>query len=333
MLQRGKVSLPEDAIMKRSAANPIITREDIPDVPPRIVDVTSVFNPGAVRMGDRDVLLLRVQTRGRETVLMVAESMDGERFSVRPRVVEIAGTEAIDQTLYHIYDPRLTRIDETIYIVFAADTDQGCRLGIARTEDFEHFELIGFGGEGDTRNGVLFPERFNDRFLRLERPNRRRLTGGVTTGSEIVLAESEDLVNWRPLGPVMAGRPHYWDELIGSGPPPVKTREGWLHVYHGIATHFASANIYQAGVVLLDLIDPRRVLARGRNNILEPREPFELMGQVPNVVFPTGMIVAEYDEEGFALSDSLVRVYYGAADTVVALATTTIKELLDECGR
>lgn len=319
--------------MKRSAANPIITRADIPDVLPRILDVTSVFNPGAVRLGDRDVLLLRVQTRGRETVLMVAESTDGRRFSVRPRVVEIAGTEAIAQTLYHIYDPRLTPIDGTIYLVFAADTDQGCRLGVARTEDFEHFELVGFGGGEDTRNGVLFPERINDRFLRLERPNRQRLVGGVMTGTEIMLAESEDLVTWRLRGPVMAGRPHYWDELIGSGPPPVKTRAGWLHIYHGVATHFAGVNVYQAGVVLLDLADPQRVLARGRDNILEPRELYELTGQVPNVVFPTGMIVAEYDEEGYALSDSLVRVYYGAADTVVALATTTIKELLDECGR
>jgi predicted GH43/DUF377 family glycosyl hydrolase len=319
--------------MNRSAANPIITRADIPDVPPRIVDVTSVFNPGAVRMGDHDMLLLRVQTRGRETVLMVAESMDGERFFVRPQEVRIHGVEALDQTLYHIYDPRLTRIDGTIYIVFAVDTDEGCRLGVACTEDLERFELVSFGGEGDTRNGVLFPERFNDRFLRLERPNRVQLADGVTTGTEIVLGESEDLVNWRPLGPVMAGRPHYWDELIGSGPPPVKTRSGWLHIYHGVAAHFASVNIYQAGVVLLDLADPRRVLARSRNNILEPREPYELTGQVPNVVFPTGMIVVEYDEEGFALGDSLVRVFYGAADTVVALATTTVKDLLDGCDQ
>jgi beta-1,4-mannooligosaccharide/beta-1,4-mannosyl-N-acetylglucosamine phosphorylase len=319
--------------MKRSTANPIITRADIPDVPPRIVDVTSVFNPGAVRVGDRDILLLRVQTRGRETVLMVAESTDGQRFSVQPREVHIQGIEAVPYPVYHIYDPRLTRIGETVYIVFAADTDQGCGLGVARTEDFERFELVGLGGESETRNGVLFPERFNDQFLRLERPNSVQLAGGVTTGSEIVLSESEDLVQWRPLGSVMAGRLHYWDELIGSGPPPVKTREGWLHVYHGIATHFASVNIYQAGVVLLDLEDPSRVLARGRENILEPREPYELIGQVPNVVFPSGMIVDAYDDEGFATADSPVRVYYGGADTVVALAITTIRDLLEACDR
>ena len=317
--------------MQRSPANPILTRKDIPDVPPDVVDVSSVFNPGAIRLGDRYLLLLRVQTRGRQTVLMVAESADGERFDVRPEVVEIKGMEAVGETIYHVYDPRLTRIDRTVYVVFAADTDRGCRLGVARTEDFASFELVGFGGDKDTRNGVLFPERRNGRFLRLERPNRVPLADGVTTGAEIILSESDDLVAWRSVGPVMAGRLHYWDELIGSGPPPVKTPAGWLHVYHGIATHFAAANVYQAGVVLLDLADPRRVVARGRNNILEPREPYELVGQVPNVVFPSGMIVEDYDDEGFAKPESLVRVYYGAADTVIALATTTVDELLRAC--
>jgi beta-1,4-mannooligosaccharide/beta-1,4-mannosyl-N-acetylglucosamine phosphorylase len=129
----------------------------------------------------------------------------------------------------------------------------------------------------------------------------------------------------------MAGRPHYWDEHIGSGPPPVRTRDGWLHVYHGVATHLVGRDIYQAGVCLLDLDDPTRVVARGRNNVLEPREPYELVGQVPNVVFPSGMIVDDFDEAGFARPESLVRVYYGAADTVVAMATTTIEDLLAAC--
>jgi beta-1,4-mannooligosaccharide/beta-1,4-mannosyl-N-acetylglucosamine phosphorylase len=313
--------------MRRSAANPIVRREDIPAVAPWLSDVSSVFNPGAIRLGDRYILLLRVQTRGRETVLMVAESSDGERFRVRPQTVEIEGIAAVKERLYHIYDPRLTQIDDTVYVVFAADTDDGCRLGIARTLDLERFEFVGIGLD-DTRNGVLFPERLEGRFLRLERPNRVKLADGPTTGDEIILSESEDLVEWKMVGPVMSGRPHYWDELIGSGPPPVKTRAGWLHIYHGIARHFGSANIYQAGVALLDLADPSRLVARSRNNIFEPRESYELVGQVPNVVFPSGMIVDEYDEDGFAKDESLVRVYYGAADTVVGLAITTVEELL-----
>ena len=126
------------------------------------------------------------------------------------------------------------------------------------------------------------------------------------------------------------GRLHYWDEIIGSGPPPVKTKEGWLQVYHGVARHFASSNIYQGGVALHDLNDPSIVLYRGKYNILEPRELYELTGQVPNVVFPSGIMVDEFDDNGFASLDSKVLIYYGAADTSIGLAVTTIKELSED---
>jgi beta-1,4-mannooligosaccharide/beta-1,4-mannosyl-N-acetylglucosamine phosphorylase len=316
--------------VRRSSENPIITRRDIPDVPPNVVDVTSVFNPGAIRLGDRYGLLLRVQTRGRETVLMAAESDDGEHFTVRPSLVEIGGLDAVRETIYHVYDPRLTCIGGAIYMVFAADVDGACRLGVAKGDNLDHFQLVSFGSDADTRNGVLFPEKIGGRFMRLERPNLVAVEGGITSGGEIILAQSDDLVEWEPVGPVMSGRLHYWDELIGSGPPPIKTRDGWLHIYHGIARHFG-AGIYQGGVVLLDLDDPRTVIARSGNNILEPRELYETVGQVPNVVFPSGMIVDDIDSDGYATPGSTVRVYYGAADTCVGLALTTIDELLAAC--
>ena len=129
----------------------------------------------------------------------------------------------------------------------------------------------------------------------------------------------------------MRGRLHFWDELIGPGPPPVKTRDGWLLIYHGIATHLAGACIYQAGAALLDLEDPTRVLARTRDNILEPRELWETTGQVPNVVFPSGIVVENHNDEGFAEPDSRTLVYYGAADTCVGVATTTVAELIAAC--
>lgn len=318
--------------MRRSDRNPILTRADIPSVSPRVSDATSVFNPGAIKLRGRYLLLLRVQTRGRETVLMLAESGDGESFTVQKRLLRIDGIDELGVEIFHIYDPRLTNIGDDVFIVFAVDTSEGCRLGIARTRDFERLELVSFQREMDSRNGVLFPEKFRDgRFIRLERPNRTRLSNGVMTGSEIVLSSSRDLIEWSVVAGVMSGRCHFWDELIGSGPPPVKTREGWLHVYHGVATHFAGVNIYQAGVCLLDLADPSKVLARGRNNILEPREMYELVGQVPNVVFPSGIIVEDVDHDGFAKPNSLVRVYYGAADTAIGLATATVAELIDHC--
>jgi beta-1,4-mannooligosaccharide/beta-1,4-mannosyl-N-acetylglucosamine phosphorylase len=315
--------------MRRHPANPILTRDNVPDIPPFLTDVTSVFNPGAVKFGNRYLLMLRVQGRSRETFMVMAESADGFRFNVRPEVVEFKGLDKVREKIYHVYDARITRLAGAFYVMFAMDMDDGCQLGLARTEDFEDFRFLGVTSTDDVRNGVLFPEKVNGVYLRLERPNRARLDGGPTTGSAIWLAESDDLIHWRPRGQVFGGRFHYWDEYIGSGPPPVKTRRGWLHVYHGVATHFGSANIYQAGVVLLDLHDPTRDVGRCRGNILEPREPYELSGQVPNVVFPSGMVVEEFDGEGFALPSSPVKVYYGAADSAVGLAVTSVGELLE----
>jgi beta-1,4-mannooligosaccharide/beta-1,4-mannosyl-N-acetylglucosamine phosphorylase len=328
----GGKHLPESGeAMRRYHANPIITRSDIPDIPPQLVDVTSVFNPGAVKFKDKYLLILRVQNRGRETFLLKAVSENGIDFEIDNSILKLRGIEKVNETIYHIYDPRITRLENSYYLLFAMDLNSGCRLGLARTEDFCEYEFLGIVSENDVRNGALFPEKIGGKYIRLDRPNQVALPGGVISGATIRLSESSDLLEWTPGAAVMSGRPHFWDELIGSGPPPVKTREGWLHVYHGIATHFAGANIYQAGVVLLDLEDPSKIIARGRHNILEPRENYELIGQVPNVVFPSGMIALDYDRDGFAERGSSVFIYYGAADTSVCLAMTTIRELIGAC--
>jgi beta-1,4-mannooligosaccharide/beta-1,4-mannosyl-N-acetylglucosamine phosphorylase len=317
-------------MLKRNPINPVVTREDIPNIGPAVNDVSSVFNPGAVKFNGKYILLLRVQNRGRETFIMKAVSEDGVKFTVEPKVVDFKGLELVKEKVYHIYDARITKLDGTYYVMFAMDMDKGCQLGLAQTDDFEDFKFIGIVSNGDVRNGVLFPEKVNGKYLRFDRPNKVQLEGGPSSGSAIYLSASDDLINWTEVKQVMGGRFHYWDENIGSGPSPIKTREGWLHIYHGIALHFASANIYQAGVALHDLNDPSIILYRGKYNILEPREIYELAGQVPNVVFPCGAVVEEYDEEGFALPDSPVKIYYGGADTVVGLATATIRELIED---
>ena len=313
--------------MIRSPQNPILTRSDIPNIGPHLRDVSSVFNPGAIKVGDTYHLILRVQNRGRETFLMVADSDDGIHFKARNETIIFKGIENIDETIHHIYDPRVSKIDDDFYLMCAMDMDNGCILGVAKSKDLNSFEFIGIASDHENRNGVIFPEKFNGRYFRLDRPNQA-LNNGIGSGSQICLSASEDMLNWERISPVMSGRHHYWDELIGAGPPPVKTRQGWILVYHGIALHFQSSNIYQAGVALLDLADPSKVLARSKYNILEPRKPYELTGQVPNVVFPSGMIVENYDESGFADLDSEVKVYYGAADTSIGLAETTISELI-----
>ena len=315
--------------MKRHPINPILTRTDIPPIPPELVDVTSVFNPGAIKDGDTYRLILRVQSRSRETFLVMAESTDGVSFKVENKIVDFKGIEKVKEKVFHIYDARITKLEGRFYIMFAMDMQDGCQLGLGVTDDFKSFEFLGITSNEDIRNGVLFPEKINGKYYRMDRPNKAKHSGGPTSGSAICLSESTDLVNWQYVSTLISGRFHYWDEFIGSGPPPVKTRKGWLHVYHGVAGHFGSSNIYQGGVMLLDLNDPTKVLGRCRCNILEPREIWELAGQVPNVTFPSGMIVEEYDTEGFAMENSEVKIYYGAADTSVGLLINTISELLE----
>ena len=317
-------------ILKRHPENPIITPADIPELKPLLVDVSSVFNPGAVRFGDKYLLLLRAQNRGRETYLLRALSDDGVHFEINPEPIVFKGIVNVAENIYHVYDPRVTCIGHTYYIMVALDMDSCCRLGLARTDDFEHFEFLGIVSKNDCRNGVLFPERIDGRYLRLDRPNRVRLESGATTGTVIEISQSKDLIHWTSLGTVMEGRLHFWDELIGAGPPPVKTEKGWLLIYHGVATHL-NGHLYQVGVALLDLAQPQTVLARGRFNILEPRELYEQVGQVPNVIFPSGMIVEHSDERGFAKMESKVLLYYGAADTWVCLATSTLAQLVAAC--
>ena len=315
----------------RHPDNPIITREAIPASSPELTDVSSVFNPGAVLVDGVVHMILRVQNRGRETFLMHATSRDGVSFDIDPEPITFSGIEDVDGKIFHVYDPRITPLDGRYYIMVAIDMWKGCRLGLAVTDDFVNYEFLGTVSQIDNRNGVLFPERINGQIFRLDRPNHPQGDNDPGSGEMIWLVSSRDFKRWIPHSPVLHGHPHYWDELIGSGPPPVKTRDGWLLVYHGVATHFSSANIYQAGAALLDLKDPSHIVGRTRYNILEPREMYELIGQVPNVVFPSGMIVWDTDDEGFALPDSRVSIYYGAADTSVCVAESSIAELIDAC--
>ncbi len=315
-------------MLKRYSQNPIIKPLDIQGNSPELQDVSSVFNPGAIKIGNEYILLLRVQNRGRQTFLVLAKSNDGIHFDIEKKAIPIKGLDSLSQTVYHIYDPRITKIEDKYHIMVAMDLDGGCQLGLITTVDFRFFQFEGIVSESENRNGVLFPEMINGKYVRLDRPNTST-HGGVSSGSHIHLSWSLDGIDWSRSTSIMSGNPHYWDELIGAGTPPIKTKEGWLFLYHGVATHFAASNIYQMGVVLLDLENPSKILARTSNNILEPRELYEQVGQVNNVVFPTGIVVEDVDEDGTVLPHSEVKIYYGAADTCVCLATSTISELID----
>lgn len=307
----------------------LISPENIISEDTELDNVSSVFNPGAVKIEEKFHLLLRVQNRGRETYLVTAESNTGKDFKIAETSVKMTGLEKITEKIYHIYDPRITYINGKILVVSAIDTESGCYLGLFETEDFKTIVFKGIISEKDTRNGVIFPEKINEEYYMLYRPNKTVLSNGTMSGSTICISKSTDLLNWQSQGEVFSGRPHYWDELIGSGPVPLKTKYGWLHIYHGVATHFASSNIYQAGFSFLALKNPKEVLFRSKYNFIEPREIYECVGQVQNVVFPTGVIAIKYDINGFVDDDSNIYIYYGCADTCVGLLKTNMRYFIE----
>lgn len=336
-------------ICRRHGSGPLITRDDVPDIADSsgggLLDATSVFNPGAFSYQDSRYLLLRVQSRGRYTMLVPAEIRDQE-IRICPVNTVFAGTRELAHPstgyqLLHIYDPRITVIGPDVFVVTAIDTERGCRLAIwqagapgsDRFGGLEKLTLVSVLRGRDTRNGVLFPGKIAGRYSMLHRPNVAGDADNPASGNSIVLSFSDDLRHWDEGRPILSGRPARWDERIGSGPPPIRTTAGWLHLYHGIATHFQSVNIYQAGVVLLDLEDPARIVARSTDNILEPREIWEMVGQVPNVVFPSGWTVSKTESDGTVPMDADVHIYYGAADTCVGRADTTVEELIAAARR
>jgi len=128
--------------LNRYSGNPLITRRDISLSGTHLTDVSSVFNPGGILFNGKIILLLRVQNRGRETFLVKAESSDGKSFQIGTSQITFEGLESIQETVYHCYDPRITRIADVFYIMFAMDLESSCKLGLATTIDFETYSFL-----------------------------------------------------------------------------------------------------------------------------------------------------------------------------------------------
>lgn len=302
---------PKTELLHRHPGNPILTAADLP------VGAGAVFNSGVVRDGDVIRMMLRIEDVDRFQHFRMAESTDGVHFRVSEDPVDIPSTPETRRYEGTAYDPRITPIEGRFVICFASQGPLGARIGMAETRDFVTFQRLPFGSPVDNRNGVLFPERIGGRYVRLERPLNAKDRG------DLWVSFSPDLVHWGDHACVAEVRRHSWDQWkLGAGAVPIKTDRGWLCIVHG-ACKTASGAIYRLGVLLLDLADPTRLLARSKGYVLAPREPYERVGDVPNVVFTSGAI-AEPDGE--------VKVYYGAADTCMCLATGRLDALVDACG-
>ena len=297
-------------IVHRHPSNPILTVDDLP------VSANSVFNSGVVKDGDVYRMMLRIEDLDRFQHFRMAESTDGITFSVSEDPVVFPADPDAERYEGTIYDPRITPLEGRFVVCYAAHSYLGVRIGMVETEDFTTFRRLPFGSAVDNRNGALFPEKIGGKYVRLERPQTIKDRG------DLWIASSPDLVHWGNTHCIAETRQHAWDQWkLGAGAVPIRTDEGWLCIIHGVCKT-ASGSIYRLGVMLLDLEDPTQVLARSTGAVLSPREVYERVGDVPNVVFTSGAVVE---------TDGEVKIYYGGADTCMCLATAQLDDLIYAC--
>lgn len=288
----------------------------------------AVFNPGATLFQGKFHLLYRAIGEYKTYVSSVghAVSEDGINFTRDSEPVIVSEK---DYEQYGIEDLRINPLEGSFYLTHtvlgcpAKEGGEPHRVGLIKTNDFKTFERLGVitPKEICSRNGVLFPDKIDNHYVLLHRPLYPTSTvkrKNMTAAPEIWISFSHDLLRWENHQPLM--EPLYWWEnyKIGGGTPPIKTKKGWLITYHGVQELDSLNRIYRAGIVLLDLKDPQKVIYRSEEPILEPTEKYEIYGDTPNVVFPTGLVE----------KDGLLYLYYGAADKTICLATVSLEELL-----
>ena len=306
-------SSSSSSVLWRSSRNPIITRNQLPRA-------NSIFNSAVVRFGDAFAGVFRVDDTTRTMNVHVGRSADGVDWRIAPEPITFAPDDdrvrEIQTRFEHAYDPRVTWLEDR-YLVTWCIGDHGPTIGLAFTTDFQTFRQLDNAFLPFNRNGVLFPRRIGDRYAMLSRPS----DNGHTPFGDIFYTESPDLIHWGRHRHVMSPVPLTWQSTkIGAGPTPIETASGWLVLHHGVLTS-CNGFVYSIGAALLDLDEPWHVLARGRDYLLSPQAPYEQVGDVPNVVFPTAALV---DREADRVS-----IYYGGADTVVCLAHGHLSEILD----
>lgn len=329
-------ALTSSPVVHRHPDNPILTYRDVP------YDAALVFNAGVTKYQGRYVMVFRNDYGDFEaqtlhaTNLGLAFSDDGVQWEVAPSpcfteaTSRLAGSLRADDFV-RVYDPRLTVIEGRCVMTFAIDTRHGVLGGVAVTEDFASWEILSTTLP-DNRNLTLFPERIGGRYVRLERP-MPMYSRGWQERFDIWLSDSADLRAWANPSLLLAVEDvPYANRKIGPAAPPVKTAQGWLTTFHAVDFDAGRGKHgwepqwqkrYTAGLMLLDLEDPRRITGFYDAPMMAPEAPYEVEGGFRNnVIFPGGMILEETGE---------VKFYYGAADTVMCLATAHVDDLLALC--
>ena len=294
-------------VVWRYQANPVIPRN-------LLSHSNSIFNSAVVPYGRGYHGVFRVEGRDSRNALFFGRSDDGLAWHLDDEAIRFATSPYGNGRVASGYDPRVTRLGDKHYITWC-NGFHGPTIGMAWTADFRKFHQMENAFIPHNRNGVLFPEKINGHYVMLSRPSDNR----HTEFGDIFLSQSRDLVYWGKHRFVMATRGGWQSLKIGPGPVPIKTKQGWLMFYHGV-NMTCNGMVYRVGAALLDLKEPWKVLYRATPFLLGPREQYECVGDVPNVVFPVA-----------TLQDAptgRIAIYYGAADTCTCLAFCRVDELI-----
>lgn len=305
----------KESIVARYANNPILTKDDVP------YEVSTVHNAGVVKYNDKYIMLFRSHLHNGRSVIGIAESDDGYNFKVGAKPF-LEPTPASENSVfceyeeYGVEDVRISKIDEDYLLTYSAYSRHGVRIGLAKTKDFKTVERISLITQSDLRNVVIFPQKINGLYVRLDRPHSE-----ISKWS-IWISYSPDLVHWGNSKVIIKPETYHWDEMkIGPGATPIMTDKGWLNIYHGVFETMSGV-VYRLGVALHDLKDPSVILGVSDKWILQPEDSWEITGYVPNVVFTCGAVPEE---------DGTVKIYWGGADSVMCVGTAKINELVDLC--
>ncbi len=301
--------------LKRYQGNPIIKPMDVDQA-------IAVFNCGQTTYKGKTILVLPVQRMDTQTpCIHIAESDDGINFKIRPEPF-IKQSQNPDYSFLDnwVIDPRVAYIpeDDMYYICRPMDSGWGTATMLMRTKDFETCEEMGVIALPSNRVPSLFQGKINGRYVRVDRPN-------IKINNGLWLSYSDDLIHWGEYKPLI--KPFTNWSYYKMGPtPPIKTKEGWLMIIHGVKTAMeGTSQRYSLGAVLLDLEDPSKVIGKMMSPILTPNTPYEYNGHAPSTVFACGAIADEEKDE--------LRVYYGAADTSIGLATGSLSEIIEMCKK
>lgn len=309
-----------EVLFRREAGNPILTAAQWPYA------VHSVFNPGATLLRDGTTLLLcRVEDRRGHSHLCAARSADGvSGWVIDPHPTFRPDPDGHPEELWGIEDPRITWVEELgrYAVAYTAFGRGGPGVSLALTEDFVRFERCGVVMQPDDKDAALLPRRVGGMFALVHRP-----VGDA--GAHVWISYSPDLRSWGGHRMMLQARlGSWWDaNKVGLSPPLIETERGWLMIYHGVR-QTAAGCLYRLGAALFDLDQPERQLLRGDEWIFGPEAPCETHGDVANVTFPCGTTLGP--------DGDTLRLYYGAADTSVAMATGSVREILgwlDRQGR